>query len=56
LVRARATLDRALPERLGGIATPGEYHEALVTLLLEQPWDPHGTRKRQSEAVIYRFD
>ena len=40
LVRARAALVRATPERLRGVASPGEYHEALATLLLEQSWDP----------------
>ena len=40
LVRARAALERATPERLRGVASPGEYHEALATLLLEQSWDP----------------
>ena len=43
LVRARAALERATPERLRGVASPGEYHEALATLLLEQPWDPNAT-------------
>mgnify|MGYP001496877575 CR=1 FL=1 len=31
-----AALNDALPDRLRGVAEPGEYHEALVALLLEQ--------------------
>ena len=36
IVRAYAALNDALPDRLRGVAEPGEYHEALVALLLEQ--------------------
>lgn len=50
LVRARAALERATPERLRGVPSPGEYHEALVTLLLEQSWDPFaGADERTGE-------
>ena len=41
IVRAYVALNNALPDRLRGVAAPGEYHEALVALLLEQP-EPRG--------------
>ena len=49
LVRARAALVRATPERLRGVASPGEYHEALATLLLEQSWDPFAGADERTE-------
>lgn len=33
----------ALPDRIEGVPLPGEYHEALAALLLEQP-RPGGSR------------
>ena len=51
LVRARAALVRATPERLRGVASPGEYHEALATLLLEQSWDPFAGADEQTQKV-----
>ena len=35
--RAPAPGIAALPDRIKGVALPGEYHEALAALLLEQP-------------------
>ena len=51
LVRARAALVRATPERLRGVASPGEYHEALATLLLEQSWDPFAGVDERTQKV-----
>ena len=37
LVRAYSAWIAALPDRIDGVPLPGEYHEALAALLLEQP-------------------
>ena len=43
LVRAYAAWIAALPGRIKDVPLPGEYHEALAALLLEQP-RPGGSR------------
>lgn len=51
IVRAYVALNNALPDRLRGVAAPGEYHEALVALLLEQP-EPRGRGEGEVEVGV----
>lgn len=51
IVRAYVALNNALPDRLRGVASPGEYHEALVALLLEQP-EPRGRGEGEVEVGV----
>ena len=50
IVRAYVAWIAALPDRIKGVAAPGEYHEALAALLMEQP-RPGGER-----SIVYPAD